>query len=316
MKKNNILLCLLMCFLYTNYAYPQEKWINSVFWEVSGKNIKKNVYILGTHHLYKSDFIEKNPIILEKLRKSEAMVGEMIFNLPQEGQEMDTEQAKQMTGMIKAMSLEQKTLKDFLSEKEFADTEKVLKETMGMPLNIFLRMKPIVIYQYIMIGKYLKSENREIPQMGQAPESMDIIFQQEAKKLKKELIGLETLEEQMNVLYDGYTLERQIELLKSIVYEKKDQNSSSDVQKLTNLYKSQDINEMEEMVAKESNKEEYNILLKNRNLNWIAPILKLIEKKKSFFIAVGAAHLGGEFGVLNLLKKEGYTIKPLTIKID
>jgi uncharacterized protein len=50
-----------------------------------------------------------------------------------------------------------------------------------------------------------------------------------------------------------------------------------------------------------------NEMLYKRNLAWIPEIKKLITEK-STFIAVGAGHLGGENGVLQLLKNEGYTI--------
>ncbi len=319
MKKNYIWFCLLLCFLGTTPTYAQQKstWINSVFWEISGKDIQKKIYVFGTHHLYKSDFIEKNNIILEKLRKSDVMIGEIIFDLPKEGEEMTPEQSKQMSAMMKSMTLQSKTLKDFLSKKEYEDTEKVMKEFTGMGLNIFATMKPIVIYQYIMIGKYLKGDSKETPDVfSKTQESIDVTFQETAKSLNKQVIAFETIEEQMKILYESYSLERQVELLKSIVYEKKDKNAISDVQKLTNLYESQDINEMEEMVLKESTQDEYNILLKSRNLNWLPIILQHIKNKKSAFIAVGAGHLSGQYGILELLKKEGYTIKPLTIKIN
>ena len=49
-------------------------------------------------------------------------------------------------------------------------------------------------------------------------------------------------------------------------------------------------------------------LLIKRNLNWIPVITKAINQKSSFF-AVGAGHLGGETGLLNLLKKELLCLK-------
>ena len=55
-----------------------------------------------------------------------------------------------------------------------------------------------------------------------------------------------------------------------------------------------------------------NKFLHNRNKNWLPKIIKLIHEQ-STFVAVGAAHLGGEKGLLNLLKEEGYTLKPVKI---
>ncbi|WP_256469764.1 TraB/GumN family protein [Flavobacterium humidisoli] len=51
-------------------------------------------------------------------------------------------------------------------------------------------------------------------------------------------------------------------------------------------------------------------ILDDRNQKWVKLIPELI-KENGVFIAVGAAHLGGEYGVINLLRKEGYTVKPV-----
>jgi uncharacterized protein YbaP (TraB family) len=52
------------------------------------------------------------------------------------------------------------------------------------------------------------------------------------------------------------------------------------------------------------------IMLFDRNRKWIARIQKMMADKPTFF-AVGAAHLGGEKGVIALLRKEGYTLRPI-----
>ena len=53
-----------------------------------------------------------------------------------------------------------------------------------------------------------------------------------------------------------------------------------------------------------------NILLTQRNKNWVKQ-LNVIMKSESVFVAVGAGHLVGKDGLINLLKKEGYILKPL-----
>lgn len=57
--------------------------------------------------------------------------------------------------------------------------------------------------------------------------------------------------------------------------------------------------------------EEGRLLLDNRNRNWILRF-KQITKDKTVFIAVGAGHLGGNSGVINLLRKRGYTVRPVS----
>ena len=52
------------------------------------------------------------------------------------------------------------------------------------------------------------------------------------------------------------------------------------------------------------------ILLDNRNRNWVEQLSKIMPKT-SVFVAVGAGHLPGEMGVIELLRKAGYTVRPL-----
>jgi Uncharacterized protein conserved in bacteria len=81
-------------------------------------------------------------------------------------------------------------------------------------------------------------------------------------------------------------------------------------------YKNQQLSAMEKSLAKsefESDEKYEDILLTKRNMNWVSQ-LKNIMKKESVFVAVGTGHLVGEKGLINLLRKEGYTVEPLVNK--
>ena len=51
-------------------------------------------------------------------------------------------------------------------------------------------------------------------------------------------------------------------------------------------------------------------LLEVRNENWMVKMPDMMKDKSTFF-AVGAAHLLGEQGMINLLRKKGYVVKPI-----
>ena len=55
------------------------------------------------------------------------------------------------------------------------------------------------------------------------------------------------------------------------------------------------------------------ILLNNRNYNWVEKLKKLMPGK-SLVVAVGAGHLPGDKGVINLLRKAGFTVTPIANK--
>lgn len=77
------------------------------------------------------------------------------------------------------------------------------------------------------------------------------------------------------------------------------------------LYQEQDIEAMTKLVEEDSTQTISNHsdkLLNNRNKNWIPKISEFANQKPTFF-GVGAGHLGGENGVIALLRREGYTVK-------
>jgi uncharacterized protein YbaP (TraB family) len=85
--------------------------------------------------------------------------------------------------------------------------------------------------------------------------------------------------------------------------------------KMMNIYISQNTDALTEIMADTSFSEGENddLLLKNRNENWVKQ-LDTILKQKNIFIGVGAAHLLGDVGLIALLRKEGYTVTPLNNK--
>lgn len=77
------------------------------------------------------------------------------------------------------------------------------------------------------------------------------------------------------------------------------------------IYKSADINRMYNFMNESVNEmyvQHKDIMLDNRNKNWI-PIIEKVAKETPTFFGVGAAHLAGENGVIKLLRKQGYKVE-------
>ena len=88
-------------------------------------------------------------------------------------------------------------------------------------------------------------------------------------------------------------------------------SSKKDFNEMLQLYKNKDIDQIKDLTTKEEDFAEYTgILLDDRNHNWI-PVIGEQAKKQPTFFAFGAGHLGGEKGVINLLRKAGFTVKPV-----
>ncbi len=282
---------------------------NSVFWEISGNGLKKPSYLFGTHHLYPASNIKKSDLIKEKINACQVVVGEIA---------MDNMLAMSMATM-KAMLMKDTTLKDLLGEKDYEKVDAYMKKNMGMGLAFFNNMRPMVLVQMIAVTKASKDLGIEEkkPKMGEMSDmsnTLDLYFQEYGKSQSKEIVGLETVEQQANILFNGYPLKRQAEMLLEAIEDDKGSNSTDNVKKLNDYYKQQNLNELAKLSLDEQmmKKEEYNALLKNRNDAWMPKIHTLIQQKPAF-IAVGALHLVGVDGVIYQLRKQGYQVKPIKV---
>jgi uncharacterized protein YbaP (TraB family) len=148
---------------------------------------------------------------------------------------------------------------------------------------------------------------------------MEQVIMQEAKQNNKKVKGLETMAYQAGVL-DSIPYKLQAEQLVSYIDEvvrNKDKTGNTELDEMMKAYKSQDLEKLEALMMKTDmgvgNFTE--VLLYNRNRNWVVKLKELMPQK-SLLVAVGAGHLPGEKGVINLLRKAGYTITPMENKMS
>lgn len=262
---------------------------NSLIWKVSGKDLNGDSYIFGTIHVIGEDdfFFPKGT---EKaFEQSKHLMLELDMNEP--GLAMKVAMAAMM---------EDQTMEDLLEPEEYKRYKIFLKDTLGvsgMEAMAADRMKPVLgmslAYPKMISGKVESYEGR---------------FTKMAKKQDMEVSGLEEVEDQIQAL-NSIPLDEQVTMLMEMV------DSFSVQKKIFNdmilLYKKQDLanlfnmmNQYEELSNVQSD------LLDKRNTRWIPKIIAQ-AKKEPTFVAVGAAHLYGEKGVIQLLKKEGYSVVPL-----
>ncbi len=265
---------------------------NSLLWEVSGKGLKEHSYLFGTFHLMcKSDIL-----ISEQLKKA-------INNSSTVYMELDMDDPAVMMGGLMMINMKGgKKLKDLYKEEDYQRLSSFFKDSLHMPLGFLESTKPYflvaMLYPKMMPCKTVSGMEEQLVKL--------------AKAGQKEIKGLETMEFQASV-FDSIPYEEQAkELLKSI-------DSLKEYAKyfdtMVNVYKSQQLSAMQDLFTKsEFGMEEHqDVLLDGRNKNWVAQ-LKTIMPKQPVFVAVGAGHLVGENGLIALLKKEGYTLRPLLNK--
>jgi uncharacterized protein YbaP (TraB family) len=299
MKKISAGLLLGLCTL-AGCAQTQEKTApndNTLLWKISGNGLTKPSYLYGTIHMLCADDALLSDNLKKVIRKSD----EVYF-------EVDLDNLVEMLGVLSKMKMSgDSTLQDLLSKTDYQKVKEYF-ETKGsmLPFSTLETFKPIVALSTLQEGS-----------MGcDATAMMEQVIMKEAKESNKKIKGLETMAYQAGVLDSiPYKLQAQ-QLVRYIENAGKNNDEDAEMNALMDAYKSQDLKKLEQLMMKTDmgigNFTE--VLLYKRNRNWIAKLKDLLPEK-TLLVAVGAGHLPGEQGVINLLRKAGYTVTPVENKV-
>jgi hypothetical protein len=272
--------------MLTLFPLQAQKLERSLLWKISGKGLEKPSYLFGTIHASCDATLDKN--ILEALNQTAQLYLEIDMDDPGMQSEL----------MQYVMMKDGKKMSQMANESDAALLDAFLTKQTGYSLEMLNTIKPFFV-SAMLIPKLLDCDMQSLE-----GELMKI-----SKEQKEEIYGLETIKDQMDV-FDVIPYQEQMdELLKSaknnLVDDKKE------FQELLEIYNTKDVTALLEVSEKSKNTmvtKFENELLINRNKNWIPKMEKTIHEKPTFF-GVGAAHLGGENGVIVLLRKQGYTVK-------
>ena len=288
----NLFFLIVLILSFTISAQNLEK---SLLWKIYGKDVKDTSYLYGTIHMIeKKDFVVSKTL-KNRFKKTESLVMEIQLDMDSAANAFIKENALYPNG---------KSIKDYLNETDYNFFQTYLKDSMKLgviKVKICEMMRPFYAQSLIMADQMKKSE------------SYEKTFHKMAKK--KEKLGLETIQEQMTILAGGELQTQVNEFIKEMKNGKLD--AENEMAKLVQFYKNQDVqglyNEMIASMEKEGGKmggvtkEDF---LDNRNKRWIPKLVQLMNTK-TIFITVGAGHLAGENGVIQLLRNQGYIVSPI-----
>ncbi len=267
-----------------------------LLWKISGRGIEKPSYILGTHHAVPHTFCDSIPGLMKAFEEVENVVGE--FDMVK----MEAMTPQQMQSMQKMMMMPADTaLLQLFSEEEKSTLDAYFKGTVGTPLQMFSAMKPMTI----MVTVQSKILQDIIPDRATRT-GMDKYMQILARSKGKSVGGLETMDFQMNLLY-GSSLEEQADALLEMAQRN---NTKELLVELTDAYRTQDLEKLWKIFMSQLTELEYNAIVKERNLNWLEEMKGRLPKQNTLYV-VGAGHLPGDNGMINLLQEAGYKVKPV-----
>ena len=272
---------------------------------ISGKGLETPSYIVGTYHLAPASFADSIPGMKTAIEGTQQVCGELDI--------MDAFKPENAARLMQSQMLpEGTTLTSLLTAEQLERLNKLLLDVMGSNLNdeAFAaqidKMTPAALSTTLSLSSYMKKVESFNPM-----ELIDNYFQMLALQNGKAVKGFETVDFQMGVLF-GAPLEKQVNDLMCMVDHFKDTEEMVDL--ITTAYFSQDLTQIEETMEQESKidcgttEEDEDILINNRNRNWVELMPDMMAEQPTLFV-VGAGHLCGEKGVLKLLEKAGYTIE-------
>ena len=265
-------------------------------WKISGNGIKKPSYILGTHHGCPFTYCDSIPGLMKAFDKVDNIIGEINMI---ELAEMSPERMQKMQAMM--MMPADTSLLSLFSTEEAAKVNEWLGKKMGASLEMLSVMKPMTIMVTVQ-NKEMMEVIPEIATMTTIDKYMQTLGQRKGKTIGE----LETADYQMELLY-GNSLEEQADALLEMI----DHGDSKGLlQQLTNAYKSQNLDTLWKVFQEQMTGYEYDAIVKVRNLNWEKQMKEHLPKQSTLFV-VGAGHLPGESGMINLLSEAGFKVKPV-----
>jgi len=258
---------------------------NSLLWKIEGNGCKPS-YVFGTMHMIEEEYFHMSASLIEKISKSDAIIME-VGGMPNPIEAMNMMMLDSGTVHDYFTKEQMHTLLEFMDKKLDTDPETFH--------TVYGKMKPFFILQAISQGFF--SENAV---------SYDLNIMGIAKQKNIPLIGLETIEEQLGFFDQIPSAEMAALIMQSV---ENFDDEKKETQKLMKIYAEQDVKKMIPMMKKQSPEfmKFEDTFLTNRNKNWIPKLMEEMATKHCF-IAVGAAHLFGENGILKLLEAQGYTV--------
>ena len=266
----------------------------SFMWEVKSEN--STVYLLGSIHMGKEVMYPLNPVIEESFKKSNVL-----------GVELNITDMKAEDFMADFTYKDGKTLKTELSDSLYKKFEESFKK-IGGSLAFFNNFKPTVLIQTLSMLALSK-------QGYKADLGVDMYFLKKAKEQNKEILALEKVEDQINLLLgDGETDTSEKYLYYTLC---ELENTVSSIDSILKAWLEGDADKMYSLVKQDEGESAENDqfmkkILDDRNYKMAEKVEEMLGKKNVYFVIVGSAHLVGDNGVVNLLRKSGkYKVKQL-----
>jgi uncharacterized protein YbaP (TraB family) len=273
-------------FIFPNLSQAQLE--KSLLWEISGNGLTSPSYLYGTMHVGDKRAHDFSDATMNAFKQAKAFAGEL-----------NMEDVDQLA-VLNLMKLDSgQKLHSFFTTEEWTKIESYFNTKLHVNPNDFDDYNAFFLYSLIAQSQF----------KNQKGEAVDLYFFSEAKKAGKKLLGLEKVEEQIAAI-GSMPLDEQKKMILEAV-EGKQGNGKKELKKMMKYYTKGDLENL--LIFSndtEMGPEFERALIIDRNHRMADRMVPLMEAQ-STFVGVGALHLPGEEGVINLLRKKGYSVQAL-----
>lgn len=280
--------------LFTVFGSSNAAEDRAFFWRAGSDTA--TVYLLGSIHYADRSFYPLRSSIEDAFDRAGHLVVEI---------DVDAVGAKQYQNLLseKGMYAGDETIRDHLSSETWQQLQQQLFR-LGMPIQLVEKQKPGVMVLTLTALQVMK--------MGYFPEmGIDRYFLKQAGP-HKDVISLETIEQQLDVFLD---IQDGDLLLQEALYSLDEADSM--MMDMVRFWKRGDERGLQKLLFDDALREYpeftriYDRLFYRRNERMVEKIQQFLNGQGSYFVVVGAGHLVGDKGIINTLKQAGYAVERL-----
>jgi len=263
---------------------------NSLLWKISGNGLKHPSFLYGTMHTSDPRVFAFSDSVIPYFSSTKAYA-----------MELDPKESFNMSLLSKLMMGKGHSLKSMIPFREYNVLDSVVNKEIGYSVALFDNVAPVFTMTIFEASGMNLNDSGGVGQR----EVLDLFFYKQAKKSKKKIIGIETVDEQLGALNSLSYQEQADMLVKEINSFEEKKTEGTD---LVKFYLEQNLDSLAANDADAQMPEKfYKALITDRNIRMASRITDIIYEQPTF-VAVGALHLPANEGIIELLRKRGFVV--------
>ena len=286
-SKKNVLSALLLSLFFSVFSQV-DKSNYALLWEVSGKDLPEKSWLFGSMHVRDVRAFEFPDSVLLATEQADAFA-----------MEVHPDEMVDFVLQLFTTMEQENMLRDMLSEEAYQRLDELVQKKEGKPIDSLDIQDPFWIE--IMLSDFDEPENTD-----KRDSPVDLYFYKLFHLNNKATFGLEQMRDYQNLTYSFYQM---FEKETYIEDEATEDIQNQQFERMLDIYRRGDLRELEGYMKSFAMDQAYEYeMLGSRNIRMVESFLD-IARQQSLFGVVGAAHLPGKDGMVELLRQQGYRVR-------